>query len=244
MIAVQGPAAQKLVMEVARSRFGAHAILSRPTNAAPSGELNVVSRTGYTGEDGFELIVPASAATDLWEKILAAGRRSGRDARRTRRRDTLRLEAAMPLYGHELSESIDPFRPGSILPSIWRPQFPGPRCVGSHRQRSHAKRVRVGLEMAGKRVPREGYAIMRRGARPIGEVTSGTFSPTLKRPIAMGYVQADCRTARHGSWRSTFAADSSRPASCRCRFIRDQSRHRLKRPKPISIHRNPKGRVP
>ena len=135
----------------------------------------------------------------------------------------------MPLYGHELSESIDPFTAGlDFAVQFGRPRFPRPRCAGPHRQPSRAQRVRVGLELAGKRVPREGYAIHRGPAVPagtaIGEVTSGTFSPTLETPIAMGYVQVDA--AEPGTELAIdIRGQSSRPASCRCRFIAGRNEH-------------------
>jgi aminomethyltransferase len=189
MIAVQGPAARKLVMDVVHPGLE-HMRYYHGKKVGPSGELNIISRTGYTGEDGFELIVPAAAGADLWEKILAAGRDRGAVPVGLGARDTLRLEAAMPLYGHELSESIDPFTAGlDFAVNLENRSFPG-RDALARIATSPRERVKVGIELSGKRVPREGYAV-RRGSQTIGEVSSGTFSPTLKRPIAMGYVQAD-----------------------------------------------------
>jgi aminomethyltransferase len=131
--------------------------------------------------------VPAAAAVELWDKLLSIGASHGAIAVGLAARDTLRLEAAMPLYGHELSEQIDPLQAGLEFAV----NLKGREFVGSSALRAIAdrpkKQVRVGLQMDGKRVPREHYPVVA-GETPIGEVTSGTFSPTLERPIAMAYV--------------------------------------------------------
>jgi aminomethyltransferase len=155
----------------------------------------IVSRTGYTGEDGFELTVPAPAAGAIWEKLLDTGHAEGVIAAGLGARDTLRLEAAMPLYGHELSEEINPLEAGlGFAVNLENRMFPGRNALAKLKQ-SPLARVRIGLELSGKRVPREHYPILRSpdavARAQIGEVTSGTFSPTLSRPIAMGYVRPD-----------------------------------------------------
>lgn len=154
--------------------------------------LGLISRTGYTGEEGCELIVPTEQVQTTWEHLLAAaGARElnivpcGLGAR-----DTLRLEAAMPLYGHELSEAIDPITAGlEFAVKFSKPDFIGKAALEDIARQS-GRRVRVGLELAGRRIAREGATICT-GDTPIGEVTSGTFSPTLERSIAMGYISAD-----------------------------------------------------
>lgn len=213
MIAIQGPQAIELVGRVAASDLrllggGAALSTSGATNASgtalslseqlraiPSygvragrwGEWPLlVSRTGYTGEDGLEFIVPAAVAVLIWQRLVdGGGRPVGLGAR-----DTLRLEAAMPLYGHELSETRDPF----AADLSFAVQLEGRHFVGSEalieRRREPASDVRVGLVLEGKRVAREGYAVLVSGQR-VGEVTSGTFSPTLQRSLAMAYVQRD-----------------------------------------------------
>jgi len=145
------------------------------------------SRTGYTGEDGWELIVPAAAAAELWEQLVLMGRQSGGTTVGLAARDTLRLEAAMPLYGHELSESISGVQAGlGFTMNLQDRSFPGRDALLQLKNDNTLPR-RVGLICAGKRVPREGYAIASESER-VGKVTSGTFSPTLEKPIAMGYV--------------------------------------------------------
>ena len=189
MIAVQGPAAAAVLQPLASAELTTlkyyHA-----TESQVGGRPAIVSRTGYTGEDGFEVSVDASFAVEVWEKILEAGRSSGAVPAGLGARDTLRLEAAMPLYGHELSEQIDPLTAGlGFAVNLEGRDFPGRDALAKLKQSPRTLR-RVGLELAGRRVPREHYPVLH-GDRPVGEVTSGTFSPTLERPIAMAYVQAD-----------------------------------------------------
>ncbi|WP_395641038.1 glycine cleavage system aminomethyltransferase GcvT [Pseudolysinimonas sp.] len=131
----------------------------------------LVARTGYTGEDGFELYLDASAAPALWNDLVAAGAvPCGLAAR-----DTLRLEAGMPLYGHELTRQTRPVEAG--LGRLSDASTPGARVL-------------VGLAAEGKRAGRAGYPVLRDG-EVIGEITSGALSPTLGIPIAMAYVEPD-----------------------------------------------------
>ena len=176
LIAVQGPDAlavldrvQNLVLPEPRTLGG---IRYYGIVEASYGETPVlVARTGYTGEDGFELYLDASAAPALWTDLVAAGAvPCGLAAR-----DTLRLEAGMPLYGHELSRSTRPGEAG--LGRISAASTPGARVL-------------VGLAAEGKRAGRAGYPVLRDG-EVVGEVTSGALSPTLGIPIAMAYVDAD-----------------------------------------------------
>ncbi len=147
-----------------------------------------VSRTGYTGEDGFEIICDSEVAVENWERIIDAAEKVGGMAAGLGARDTLRLEAAMPLYGHELSEAINPFQAGlSFAVNLGDRDFVGREAL----ERFAADRmqpVRVGLQLEGKRVARQGCAVLQ-GSEVVGEVTSGTFSPTFERPIAMAYVR-------------------------------------------------------
>ncbi|HTU26469.1 MAG TPA: glycine cleavage system aminomethyltransferase GcvT [Pirellulales bacterium] len=192
MIAVQGPKAAALVEPLVGPEALAlkyyHAV-ELPLNGFPDAPLALVGRTGYTGEDGWELVVPARRAVAVWERLLEVGKPVGAMAAGLAARDTLRLEAAMPLYGHELSEEIHPFQAGLDfavnLDDRW---FPGHDALEKAR-REPSRLIRVGWELAGRRVPRENYPVLSTDGAPIGHVTSGTFSPTLDRPIAMGYCQ-------------------------------------------------------
>lgn len=190
MIAVQGPKAvtvcQKLLPESA-IKLGYYKAKVTDQMSKPC----IVSRTGYTGEDGFELIVRAEDAVRVWENIMMAGRDHGVAAVGLGARDTLRLEAGMPLYGHELSEHIDPYTAGlSFACNLKDRQFIG---VDALRQKSSSSlpAKRVGLAVEGRRAAREDAACIDRDNRTVGTVTSGTFSPTLQRPIAMAYVNAE-----------------------------------------------------
>jgi aminomethyltransferase len=185
MIAVQGPKA----LELARGLTEADAGQLAYYHAAPTRYRDkpcVVSRTGYTGEDGLEIMVSAALAVPLWEDLLARGAKPcGLGAR-----DTLRLEAAMPLYGHELSEEIDPYQAGlAWAVKLDKGDFIG-RDALLRRKDDPALRRRVGLELEGKRLAREGAGVLRAG-QPVGQVASGTFAPTLNKAIAMAYVNSD-----------------------------------------------------
>jgi aminomethyltransferase len=177
MIAVQGPKALEIVQPfIDEARMFGHA--------------GIVSRTGYTGEDGCELIVGANMATKIWQTVLDAASPMGALPCGLGARDTLRLEAAMPLYGHELSEEINPYQAGlAFAVNLENRSFPGRDALAKIKQDPTQPR-RIGLEILGKRIPREGATILREG-ETIGQVTSGTFSPTLEVPIAMGYVRPD-----------------------------------------------------
>ncbi len=186
MIAVQGPQALNFVKDLVGFDV---ATLGYYTGAEStiSGHAGIVSRTGYTGEDGCELIVPAEAAVEVWEKVLALGKDAGALAAGLAARDTLRLEAAMPLYGHELTEQINPIQAGLLFAvNLDDREFVG-RTALAAAKREPQPLVRIGLELGGRRAAREHYAVLTDG-KPIGEVTSGTFSPTLQKPIAMAYV--------------------------------------------------------
>ncbi len=187
MIAVQGPRAIDLVQPLTETDLTAMKYY-HGCEAELTGVAAIVSRTGYTGEDGYELTVPGDAALSIWETLLAAGAGSGVIAAGLGARDTLRLEAGMPLYGHELSEEINPLEAGLGFAV----QLEGRCFIGSEALGRMAAMVptrkRVGLELSGKRVPREHYPVMAHQQR-VGLVTSGTFSPTLNKPIAMAYVE-------------------------------------------------------
>ncbi len=154
------------------------------------GKPVIVTRTGYTGEDGFELIVRAEEAQRVWENLLLAGRDAGFKAAGLGARDTLRLEAGMPLYGHELSESINPLEADlAFACNLEDRTFIGSESLAEVRA-AGPSRMRVGLAIEGKRPVREGCEIVDENGTVVGTVTSGAPSPTLGRPIAMAYLDA------------------------------------------------------
>jgi aminomethyltransferase len=155
----------------------------------------LIARTGYTGEDGFELFVAPGDAEALWQALTEAGKDIGLMPCGLSCRDTLRLEAGMPLYGHELTTSTTPFDAGlgRIVRCEKRGDFVGRAALeaAARRAESNPPRKLVGLVAAGRRVPRAGYAVVDTPTGAvIGEVTSGAPSPTLGKPIAMAYMDA------------------------------------------------------
>jgi len=186
MIAIQGPSALRIMEPLVGADVGGLAYYTG-CETTICRHAGIVSRTGYTGEDGCEIIVPASAAEEIWERIFSSGKDHGVAAVGLGARDTLRMEAAMPLYGHELSEQINPFQAGlAFAVNLDGRDFVGKSAIAPKKD-DPSQRVRVGLALSGKRAAREHYAVLSGGNR-IGEITSGTFSPTLQQPIAMAYV--------------------------------------------------------
>jgi aminomethyltransferase len=191
MIAVQGPGALGTLEPLFNSPLGPvkyyHTVLGRLLGAVDA----VISRTGYTGEDGFELIVPAGEAVRVWEALLESGREREIVPCGLGARDTLRFEAAMPLYGHELSEQINPFAAGvGWAVKLDKGEFVGREALQTFKQ--HPGLFRVGLRLEGKRIARQGSTVLRDG-EALGTVTSGTFAPTLVESLAMALVDPSAK---------------------------------------------------
>jgi aminomethyltransferase len=152
----------------------------------------LVARTGYTGEDGFEFYLAPDRAPELWEALIETGGGSGLVPAGLAARDTLRLEAGMPLYGHELNASTFPVQAGlgKVVALTKEGDFVGRAAV--EEGPAPDARVLAGLVAEGKRAGRAGYPIvLPDGAQIVGEVTSGALSPTLGVPISMAYVDPD-----------------------------------------------------
>ncbi len=191
MFAIQGPKAIDVLQPLVdvdlewMKYYNGH--LVRILHPAAQRQGGIISRTGYTGDDGFELSVGASIAPAVWQAILDQGRALGAVPTGLGARDTLRLEAGMPLYGHELTEQINPFEAGlGFACHLVGYDFPGRDALRAI-QAQPLQKVRIGLELLGRRPAREGCPILAEG-RVVGQVTSGSYSPSLRRPIAMGYV--------------------------------------------------------
>jgi len=187
LIAVQGPKAVEILGAVTDADLDALKYYAS-VPASVKGHDVLLARTGYTGEDGFELFVDAGEAPALWRLLLDAGEPHGLVPAGLACRDTLRLEAGMPLYGNELTLDQSPFEAG--LGRVVKFEKPGDfvgRAALEERSGQDVPRVRVGLKGAGRRAPRHGYKLLVDGTE-IGEVTSGALSPTLGYPIAMAYV--------------------------------------------------------
>jgi aminomethyltransferase len=192
MIAVQGPLALEVLKTVVEADLDQLSYYTA-TVASVLSHRCLVSRTGYTGEDGCELVVAAENATKVWQSILDKGAEMGFRACGLGARDTLRLEAAMPLYGHELLESINPLEADlEFAVNLKDRQFIGSEAISAIKAKG-LSRKRVGVEIQGKRPPREGYAIFANGER-IGELTSGALGPTLQKGVGMGYVPLEFAT--------------------------------------------------
>ena len=194
LIAVQGPRAAAILTplttaDLASVRYYA----SYPAELA--GRQVLLARTGYTGEDGFEIFAAPGDAEHLWAEISSAGESHGLIPAGLAARDTLRLEAGMPLYGNELSRELTPYDAG--LGRVVRLDKPGDfvgRAALEQRASAAPQRQLVGLACQTRRVPRHGYAVLWDGA-PCGIVTSGAPSPTLGVPIAMAYVSPEVADA-------------------------------------------------
>jgi len=192
LIAVQGPESAGVLKSLTDADLvGLKYYAGLPGTVA--GVPALIARTGYTGEDGFELFVKPEHAVELWQALTKAGEGVGLVPCGLSCRDTLRLEAGMPLYGHELSTSLTPFDAGlgRVVKFEKEGDFVGREALqeAATRSEENPPRVLVGLVAEGRRVPRAGYPVVADG-RVIGEVTSGAPSPTLGRPIAMAYVDA------------------------------------------------------
>ena len=189
LVALQGPAARAVLapltdVDLVALRYYA---IAQGTTA---GIRSWVARTGYTGEDGFELFVAWDDGPPIWDALRAAGTRAGVQPVGLGARDTLRLEAGMPLYGNELDRSTNPYEAGlgRVVRLDTPGDFVGRAALEAVATRGVERRL-VGLEVRGRGIVRHGYPIFRPGeGEPCGSVTSGTMSPTLGIPIAMAYV--------------------------------------------------------
>lgn len=197
LIAVQGPEAAGILKGLTDADLeGLKYYAGLPGTVA--GKNALIARTGYTGEDGFELFVAPADAVAVWEAVTGAGEAAGLTPCGLSCRDTLRLEAGMPLYGHELSTATTPFDAGLGRTVKFEKETNGGRFVGREPLEAAAERAEkapprklVGLIAGGRRVPRAGYPVVSAGdGTVIGEVTSGAPSPTLGKPIAIAYVDA------------------------------------------------------
>jgi aminomethyltransferase len=190
LVAVQGPAAATILARLTSADLTAlryYAI----EQAAVAGAPVWLARTGYTGEDGFEIFCEPRQALDLWDALLAAGAPLGLVPAGLACRDSLRLEAAMPLYGNELSADLTPYEAGlgRVVRLDKGCDFVGRQSLVAKAE-NDVDRVRVGLLPEGRRAPRAGCPVTDAAGRHIGSVTSGAPSPTLGRPVAMAYVDS------------------------------------------------------
>jgi aminomethyltransferase len=187
LLALQGPKAQQVLaghVPDAALDLGYYRFM----HGALFGVDAVIARTGYTGEDGFELYFAPDGAARVWEGLMAAGKPHGLEPVGLGARDTLRLELALMLYGNDIDDTTSPIEAGlGWTVKFKKPDFHG-RAVFERQKAEGTARKLVGFEVEGRRVPRHGMTIERDG-RTIGLVTSGTFAPSLERGIGLGYVE-------------------------------------------------------
>ena len=185
-LALQGPKA----MDILRKLTSEENIPVKYYHAVMNGEVAgipcIVSKTGYTGEDGVELYCPADKVVELWNKVLEAGAEDGLLPCGLGARDTLRMEAAMPLYGHEMNETVSPLETGlGFAVKMDKEDF-----IGKAALEAPATRKRVGLKVTGRGIIREEEPVFV-GDKQIGMTTSGTHCPYLGQPVAMALVEKD-----------------------------------------------------
>lgn len=198
LIAVQGPKAEKILNIVFGQDFSE--LKYYGFQGVTEGELfsdgnkrsvSLVSRTGYTGEDGFEVLVPNAQAALIWESLLQVGEPEGLQPAGLGARDTLRLEAAYSLYGHEISDAITGLEAklGWVI-KLTKPGFIGKDALAKEKEEGSTRKI-AGFELKEGGVAREGYKVFSSDDQEIGFVTSGTHSPTLKKSIGIVLLQKD-----------------------------------------------------
>ncbi|RDV11150.1 glycine cleavage system aminomethyltransferase GcvT [Arthrobacter sp. RT-1] len=202
LIAVQGPKAQELLLRLvpaanhsAVTELKYYAAVEVPFLVAGTGQELLLARTGYTGEDGFEIFVANDAAAALWQALIAIADEGELSPAGLACRDSLRLEAGMPLYGNELSQQGDPFAAGlgPVVALSKEGDFVGKAALAAKKEAGAGTttgRRLVGLKGLGRRAGRAHYPVLKDGVT-VGEVTSGQPSPTLGYPVAMAYVDVE-----------------------------------------------------
>ena len=189
LLALQGPRAVEILRPLAACDLSAIRYYGFEKGEVDGAEA-LLSRTGYTGEDGFELYLAAEDAPRIWNRLLEAGSDAGLLPAGLGARDTLRLEAGMALYGHELDDTTTPWEANlGWVVKLDKGDFIGRRALVQQKE-SGVERKLVGFEVKGRGIAREGHPVLRRGER-VGRVTSGTFSPTFEKALGMAYVPVD-----------------------------------------------------
>ncbi|WP_078545790.1 glycine cleavage system aminomethyltransferase GcvT [Litchfieldia alkalitelluris] len=190
-LALQGPLAQTVLQKLTSTDLNEIKVFKFKDNVEVAGKKALVSRTGYTGEDGFEVYCHHSDAITLWDEILAAGKEEGVLPIGLGARDTLRFEANLALYGQELSKDITPIEAGIgfAVKTNKEADFFG-KAVLKQQKEEGAPRKLVGIEMIDKGIPRHGYEVFV-GEEQVGEVTTGTQSPTLKKNIGLALIKTE-----------------------------------------------------
>lgn len=185
LLALQGPASEAILSEA----FGQFYRSLKNYSFAAFGE-GMIARTGYTGEDGFEIMAPNAKLDEIWQVLMRVGEKNGLAPVGFGARDTLRLEAAMPLYGHELTDDISPVEAGLSFFIDWKKSGDTARTTLNQVKAAGPSRKRIGFELIGRGIAREGAEIVKQGKK-CGWVTSGSMSPTLEKSLGMAYIDSD-----------------------------------------------------
>lgn len=194
LLALQGPASQEILQKLTAEPLAEIKFFRFKENVEVGGHNVLISRTGYTGEDGFEIYGSPEAISALWPAILEAGENEGVVPAGLGARDTLRFEAGLPLYGQELSKDISPLEAGLgfVVKLNKEEDFLGKEALASQKANGVPRKL-VGVEMIDKGIPRTGYKVFL-GEEEIGEVTTGTQSPTLKKNIGFALLKSEHTT--------------------------------------------------
>jgi glycine cleavage system T protein (aminomethyltransferase) len=207
LLAIQGPNAQKLMAELTDHDLENMPYYTHVTAKVTGVDLKF-SRTGYTGEDGFEIYIPNDQCAALWMAVTDAGAKYNLELIGLGARDTLRLEMKMSLYGNDIDQTTTPVEAGLSWIVHWDKEFIGKEIIARQKEEKPSRRL-ICLELEGRAFPRHGYEIFD-GDTAIGQITSGTFSPSLKKPVALGYVAR--RKAKIGSSVEVAIRDKRYPA--------------------------------
>lgn len=192
LLAIQGPKAESILQKLTEVHLSEIGIFRFAQHVNVDGIIDVlVSRTGYTGEDGFELYLAADKAESLWEKLLEAGKTDGLIPCGLGARDTLRLEARLVLYGQELTNKISPLEAGVgfAVKTNKESDFIGKAALIAQKEEG-LKRKLVGIEVTGRGIPRHGYKVFS-GEKEIGSITSGTRSPSIQKNLGLALVSTE-----------------------------------------------------
>lgn len=188
-VALQGPKAQEILQRLTDTNLDDIKFFFCKRDVKVAGVSCLISRTGYTGEDGFEIYASNNEIETVWNKIMEAGKDLGLKACGLGCRDTLRFEATLPLYGNEISKDITPLEAGlGIFVKLNKENFIGKDALVKQKE-AGLKRKTVGFEMIDKAIPRHGYEVSAEG-KVIGVVTTGYMSPTLKKNIGLALIDA------------------------------------------------------
>lgn len=191
LLALQGPLAQEILQKLSSKNLDEIGFFRFADSVEVAGKTVLISRTGYTGEDGFEIYAASNDVRELWSSILEAGKEDGLLPCGLGARDTLRFEACLPLYGQELSKDISPLEAGlGFVVKLKKEQDFNGKSVLADQKENGVSRKSIGIEMIDKGIPRTGYPVYV-GEKQIGFVTTGTQSPTLKKNIGLALIETE-----------------------------------------------------